>query len=75
MKSMSGKPKSWKDFFDVTMGAGSGHTIVHDYQLTTIGAALEVRLGYSFNSIDANELAEAEAVPYRVQAPPVCHHL
>jgi spermidine/putrescine transport system substrate-binding protein len=54
-------PKSWKDFFDVTKGAGSGHTIVHDYQLTTIGAAL-CALGYSFNSIDANELAEAEAV-------------
>ncbi len=54
-------PASWKDFFDVTKGAGSGHTILHDYQLTTIGAAL-CALGYSFNSIDANELAEAEAV-------------
>ncbi len=54
-------PKSWKDFFDVTMGEGSGHTIVHDYQLTTIGAAL-CALGYSFNSIDPNELAEAEKV-------------
>lgn len=54
-------PKSWKDFFDVTMGAGSGHTIVHDYQLTTIGAAL-CALGYSFNSIDPNELAKAEAL-------------
>ncbi len=54
-------PNSWKDFFDVTMGEGSGHTIVHDYQLTTIGAAL-CALGYSFNSIDAGELAEAEKV-------------
>jgi len=54
-------PKSWKDFFDVTMGAGSGHTIVHDYQLTTIGAAL-CALGHSFNSIDPNELAAAEKV-------------
>jgi len=52
-------PKSWKDFFDVTMGAGSGHTIVHDYQLTTIGAAL-VAQGFSFNSIDPGELAKAE---------------
>ncbi len=52
-------PKSWKDFFDVTMGKGSGHTIVHDYQLTTIGGAL-CALGYSFNSIDSGELAEAE---------------
>jgi spermidine/putrescine transport system substrate-binding protein len=54
-------PKSWKEFFAVTMGEGSGHTIVHDYQLTTIGAAL-CALGYSFNSIDANELAAAEKV-------------
>ena len=54
-------PKSWKDFFEVTMGEGSGHTMVHDYQLTTIGAAL-CSLGYSFNSIDTNELADAEKV-------------
>ena len=60
-KKIKSKPKSWKDFFDVTMGKGSGHTIVHDYQLTTIGAAL-CALGYSFNSIDAKELAEAEAL-------------
>jgi spermidine/putrescine transport system substrate-binding protein len=60
-KKIDSGPKSWKDFFDVTMGAGSGHTILHDYQLTTIGAAL-CALGYSFNSIDANELAEAEAL-------------
>ena len=52
-------PKSWKDFFDVTMGKGSGHSILHDYQLTTIGGAL-CALGYSFNSIDKKELAEAE---------------
>ncbi len=52
-------PGSWKDFFDVTMGAGSGHTIVHDYQLTTIGAALLAN-GHSFNSVDADELAAAE---------------
>jgi spermidine/putrescine transport system substrate-binding protein len=60
-KKIDSGPKSWKDFFDVTMGAGSGHTIVHDYQLTTIGGAL-CALGYSFNSIDANELAEVEAL-------------
>ena len=55
------QPKSWKEFFDVTMEKASGHTILHDYQLTTIGAAL-CALGYSFNSIDANELAAAEAL-------------
>ncbi|MGI9502080.1 MAG: ABC transporter substrate-binding protein, partial [Geminicoccaceae bacterium] len=34
-------------------------TMVHDYQLTTIGNALKY-FGYSFNSIDQSELAEAE---------------
>jgi spermidine/putrescine transport system substrate-binding protein len=60
-KKVKSNPKSWKDFFDVTMGAASGHTILHDYQLTTIGGAL-CALGYSFNSIDTKELAEAEAL-------------
>ena len=60
-KKIKSGPKSWKDFFDVTMGAGSGHTILHDYQLTTIGGAL-CALGYSFNSIDTKELAAAEAL-------------
>ena len=60
-KEIKSGPKSCKDFFDVTMGKGSGHTILHDYQLTTIGGAL-CALGYSFNSIDAKELAEAEAL-------------
>jgi spermidine/putrescine transport system substrate-binding protein len=60
-KKIKSGPKSWKDFFDVTMKAGSGHTIVHDYQLTTIGAGL-CALGYSFNSIDPKELAEVEAL-------------
>ena len=60
-KKITSGPKSWKDFFDVTMGEGSGHSMLHDYQLTTIGGAL-CALGYSFNSIDAKELAEAEAL-------------
>ena len=58
---VTSQPKSWKEFFDATMGQASGHTILHDYQLTTIGAAL-CALGYSFNSIDAQELGEAEAL-------------
>jgi len=58
-KKVKSGPKSWKDFFDVTMGTGSGHTILHDYQLTTIGGAL-CALGHSFNSIDPKELAQAE---------------
>ncbi|KAA8998447.1 spermidine/putrescine ABC transporter substrate-binding protein [Affinibrenneria salicis] len=50
---------SWKMFFDLTRDRFSGRTIVHDYQLTTIGNALKY-YGYSFNSIDPKELADAE---------------
>lgn len=52
-------PTSWKEFWDMTMDAFSGRTMVHDYQLTTIGNALKY-FGYSFNSIDPAELADAE---------------
>jgi spermidine/putrescine transport system substrate-binding protein len=50
---------SWKAFWDVTRGEASGRVMVHDYQLTTIGNALKY-FGYSFNSVDPNELADAE---------------
>jgi spermidine/putrescine transport system substrate-binding protein len=50
---------TWKQFWDLTMTEYSGRTIVHDYQLTTIGNALKY-FGYSFNSIDPKELADAE---------------
>jgi spermidine/putrescine transport system substrate-binding protein len=53
------KPASWKEFWDITRAEFSGRTMVHDYQLTTIGNALKY-FGYSFNSIDPAELAEAE---------------
>ena len=50
---------SWKGFFDITRAEFSGRTMVHDYQLTTIGNALKY-FGYSFNSVDPAELADAE---------------
>lgn len=50
---------TWKQFWDLTMTDYSGRTIVHDYQLTTIGNALKY-FGYSFNSVDPDELADAE---------------
>jgi spermidine/putrescine transport system substrate-binding protein len=50
---------SWKDFWEITKAEFSGRTTVHDYQLTTIGNALK-SFGYSFNSIDPAELADAE---------------
>jgi spermidine/putrescine transport system substrate-binding protein len=53
------KPTSWKEFWDLTNGTHAGRTMVHDYQLTTIGNALKY-FGYSFNSNDEKELAEAE---------------
>ncbi len=57
---------SWKDFWDRTMDDFSGRTMVHDYQLTTIGNALKY-FGYSFNSVDPKELADAEQLLLKVK--------
>lgn len=57
---------TWKDFWDRTKDDFSGRTMVHDYQLTTIGNALKY-YGYSFNSIDPNELADAEKLLIEVK--------
>ena len=54
-------PTSWKEFWDLTRGQLSGRVMVHDYQLTAIGNALKY-FGYSFNSVDGKELADAEAL-------------
>ncbi|MBI2237534.1 MAG: spermidine/putrescine ABC transporter substrate-binding protein [Actinobacteria bacterium] len=55
------EPTTWKEFWDNTMGPWSGKVTIHDYMLTTIGNALKY-YGYSFNSIDPDELAKAEEV-------------
>lgn len=52
-------PTTWKEFFDLARGDATGRVVVHDYQLTTIGNALKY-FGYSFNSVDPKELADAE---------------
>ena len=57
---------SWKDFWDRTKTDYSGRTMVHDYQLTTIGNALKY-FGYSFNSVDPAELADAEKLLLEVK--------
>ncbi len=57
---------TWKQFWDLTMEKYSGRTMVHDYQLTTIGNALKY-YGYSFNSVDPNELAQAEELLLKVK--------
>jgi spermidine/putrescine transport system substrate-binding protein len=53
------RPTTWKEFWDMARAEFTGRTMVHDYQLTTIGNALKY-YGYSFNSIDPDELADAE---------------
>ncbi|WP_294230447.1 spermidine/putrescine ABC transporter substrate-binding protein [uncultured Shimia sp.] len=59
-KHNDGKPiASWKEFFDIARDKFTGRAMVHDYQLTTIGSALNY-YGYSFNSVDEAELADAE---------------
>ena len=57
---------SWKDFWEITTAEFSGRTTVHDYQLTTIGNALK-SFGYSFNSVDPAELADAEKLLMEVK--------
>jgi spermidine/putrescine transport system substrate-binding protein len=58
--------ETWKDFWDISMAEFTGRTMVHDYQLTTIGNALKY-FGYSFNSVDPAELAEAEKLLIEVK--------
>ena len=58
-KKVTQNPTSWKEFWALTQGPLSGRVMVHDYQLTTIGNALK-NFGYSFNSNDEKQLAEAE---------------
>ena len=58
-KAMPQKPTTWKEFWDLTQKECTGRVMVHDYQLTTIGNALKY-FGYSFNSNDPKELADAE---------------
>ena len=58
-KNVTQNPTSWKEFWDLTQGPLTGRVMVHDYQLTTIGNALKY-FGYSFNSNDEKQLAEAE---------------
>lgn len=57
---------TWKEFWDITKTDFSGRTMVHDYQLTTIGNALKY-FGYSFNSVDPKELADAEKLLLEVK--------
>ena len=59
-------PTTWKEFWDLSKTSATGRVMVHDYQLTTIGNALKY-FGYSFNSVDPNELADAEKLLLEVK--------
>jgi spermidine/putrescine transport system substrate-binding protein len=65
-KNVKSNPTSWKEFWDLTKGELTGRTMVHDYQLTTIGNALKY-FGYSFNSNDEKQLADAEKLLLEVK--------
>jgi spermidine/putrescine transport system substrate-binding protein len=58
-KKAAQNPTSWKEFWDLIQGPLTGKALVHDYQLTTIGNALKY-YGYSFNSLDEKQMADAE---------------
>jgi spermidine/putrescine transport system substrate-binding protein len=65
-KNVKSNPTTWKEFWDLTKGELTGRTMVHDYQLTTIGNALKY-FGYSFNSNDEKQLGEAEKLLLEVK--------
>ena len=54
-------PTSWKDFYDLVKGAGSGKTVFVDSMGDVFVFPLKM-LGYSLNSIDQNELDEARKI-------------
>jgi len=65
-KKVTSNPTTWKEFWDLTKTDATGRVMVHDYQLTTIGNALKY-FGYSFNSVDPKELADAEKLLLEVK--------
>lgn len=60
------RPTTWKEFWDMSKEEFSGRSMVHDYQLTTIGNAMKY-FGHSFNSVDESELADAEKLLLEVK--------
>ena len=58
---------TWKEFWDTAMAEGDGRTMVHDYQLTTIGNALKY-FGFSFNSLKAGRAGQGRGTADQGQA-------
>ena len=54
-------PTSWKEFYDLIKGEGSGKTIFVDSMGDVLVFPLKM-LGYSLNSADQKELEEAQAI-------------
>lgn len=52
-------PTSWKEFFDMAGKQYSGKTVIVDHQISSLGSAA-VAMGFSFNTIDENELKQVE---------------
>ncbi|HSK89913.1 MAG TPA: spermidine/putrescine ABC transporter substrate-binding protein [Euzebyales bacterium] len=52
---------SWQEFFSAVGDEYAGHGVIVDHQISTIGSAA-VALGYDFNTVDPDELAEVEAM-------------
>lgn len=65
-RKLDDTPHSWAEFFEAAIGEASGHTMLHDYALTTVGVAL-VALGHSFNSVDPAELEAAADLLMKVK--------
>ncbi|MFC5697854.1 PotD/PotF family extracellular solute-binding protein [Pseudomonas sp. GCM10022186] len=65
-QKIKAQPTTWKEFWALAKGDATGRVMVHDYQLTVIGNALK-SFGYSFNSIDPKELADAEKLLLEVK--------
>ncbi len=65
-RATTARPTTWKAFWDLARGDLTGRVLVNDYQITTVGFALKY-FGYSFNSVDPKELADAERLLLEVK--------
>jgi spermidine/putrescine transport system substrate-binding protein len=53
------EPAGWKQFFEMAGEKYSGKTVIVDHQISSLGSAA-VAMGFSFNTIDENELKQVE---------------
>ena len=65
-RQVAARPTTWREYWDLARGELDGRVLVNDYQITTVGFALKY-FGYSFNSLDPAELADAERLLLEVK--------